>query len=242
MAAANYRSHSRWEVITGLLDPWAFMWASVTHLPSTIAPLIKTLSLRTLFSWSQFQQRWFASFWSVTGPAIRDNNGDRIIIPLLSGRAHKGVPVSEFEAIHPGIGGTVLEIGAGSGLWVALFSPSHCTSKMPAPGQRTPITHVYGVEPNASVHDALRANIAAASLEDTYEIVPLGIEDALASGRIAPGSVDCIVSVLCLCGIPEPENNIALLYQCLKPGGRWYAFEHVRAYREQGRFMSIYQG
>ncbi|KAK0652962.1 S-adenosyl-L-methionine-dependent methyltransferase [Cercophora newfieldiana] len=240
--AANYRATSRWETITGILGPWEFLWMSLTHIPSTAAPLLKTLSLCTLFSWSQFQPLWFASFWSVVGPNIRANNGKRIT-ELLSGRVHKGVPVPEPEAKHPGIGGVVLEIGAGSGLWVSVFSPSFCTdtTTTPTAGHRTPITHVFGVEPNPEVHDALRANIAAASLQDTYEIVPLGIEDALASGRIAPGSVDCIVSVLCLCSIPEPEKNIALLYKCLKPGGRWYVFEHVRTFEEQGRFMRAYQ-
>jgi hypothetical protein len=48
--------------------------------------------------------------------------------------------------------------------------------------------------------------------------------------------------VLCLCSIPDPAENIALLYKCLKPGGRWYVFEHVVAFPEQGRFMALYQG
>lgn len=131
-------------------------------------------------------------------------------------------------------------------MWVSLFSPSHTPPSSnahttPTPGQRSRITHIYGVEPNPSVHGALRAEIAAASLDGVYEIVPVGIQDALASGQIAPESVDCIVSVLCLCSIPDPAENIAQLYRCLKPGGRWYVFEHVRVYPEQGWIMNLYQ-
>lgn len=112
---------------------------------------------------------------------------------------------------------------------------------MPENGQRTEIRRVYGVEPNLEVYEELKENVQAAGLEGTYEILPMGVEDALAEGRIEEGSVDCIVSVLCLCGIPEPEKNIGLLYKCLKPGGRWYAFEHVRTFDEQGRWMRMYQ-
>lgn len=70
----------------------------------------------------------------------------------------------------------------------------------------------------------------------------MGIQDALASGRIAEESVDCIVSVLCLCSIPDAKTNIAELYRCLKPGGRWYVYEHVIAFPEQGWGMRLYQG
>lgn len=58
-------------------------------------------------------------------------------------------------------------------------------------------------------------------LESVYEVVPVGIRDV---GKVAGGirkeSVDCIVSVLCLCSIPKPERNIAELYGYCKKGGR----------------------
>ncbi|TKW54282.1 hypothetical protein CTA1_6450 [Colletotrichum tanaceti] len=95
------------------------------------------------------------------------------------------------------------------------------------------VTKVYGVEPNTEVHPALKKRVHDAGLEGTYEIVPVGIEslsDPTAwGGKIDKGSVDCIVSVLCLCSIPEPERNIRELYSYLKKGGRWYLYEHVKA-------------
>ncbi|KAG4218079.1 hypothetical protein PC116_g33441, partial [Phytophthora cactorum] len=106
------------------------------------------------------------------------------------------------------------------------------------------ITRVYGVEPNRDQHPALRRAIAKAGLEDVYRIVPVGIEDlddaTKWDGRVEKGSVDCIVSILCLCSIPDPEKNIGELYQYLKKGGRWYVYEHVRC--EHSWYMRAYQG
>lgn len=50
---------------------------------------------------------------------------------------------------------------------------------------------------------------------------------------IGKESVDCIVSILCLCSIPEPEKNITKLYELLKKGGRGiftYMFERMMEY------------
>ena len=71
--------------------------------------------------------------------------------------------------------------------------------------------------------------------------MPLGIEDLAASGTVALQSVDCVVTVMCLCSIPEPRHNMAQLYGYLKPGGRWYVYEHVKCFRAQGWGMQLYQ-
>ncbi|RYC55036.1 hypothetical protein CHU98_g11171 [Xylaria longipes] len=110
------------------------------------------------------------------------------------------------------------------------------------------VTRVYGVEPNPAQHPALRQAVKDAGLEDVYEVVPVGIEDLSSSGEgktkkwdgnIEPGSVDCIVSVLCLCSIPDPERHIPELYRLLRPGGRWYVYEHVKI--EHHWYMRFYQ-
>ncbi|KAK1770822.1 S-adenosyl-L-methionine-dependent methyltransferase [Phialemonium atrogriseum] len=103
------------------------------------------------------------------------------------------------------------------------------------------VTRVLGVEPSADMHEPLREKVREAGLEGVYEVVPVGIEDLAPSGRVLPESVDCIVSILCLCGIPDPERNIRELYGCLKPGGRWYVYEHVRCVPSQGWAMGVYQ-
>src|SRR6185295_6722012 len=91
------------------------------------------------------------------------------------------------------------------------------------------VTKVYGVEPNEQSHQALQQRVREAGLQDVYEVVPVGIEDMAGGaaeskkwdGRIEPESVDAIVTILCLCSIPEPVKNIGLLYGYLKKGGKW---------------------
>ncbi|ROV94514.1 hypothetical protein VMCG_08174 [Cytospora schulzeri] len=239
-----------------LLDPWLFMFQSLTHLPPTILHLLRSGTLLSaLLHPSRLQSAWFGTFWATAGPSVRDTAEARVI-PLLEGNVVNGQVVNvvaaegeeeeeddDDEQHHPrqriqrGLTGTVLEVGPGTGMWVPLLGKLH--------HHLSGITRIYGVEPNPDVHAALRRSVAAAGLEDTYEVVPLGIEGLAASGRVARESVDCIVSVLCLCGIPDPEFNIREMYGYLKPGGRWFVYEHVKCgserMRECGLFMRAYQ-
>lgn len=135
-------------------------------------------------------------------------------------------------AVEP-ISGVVLDIGPGLGYWVDLYARTdvplnneHSTLHK-REGKGKGITKVYGVEPNAQSHSGLRKRANAAGLEGVYEILSVGIEDIAKETVVEKGSVDAIVSLLCLCSIPEPEKNIKELHSYLKPGGRWYLYEHV---------------
>lgn len=108
----------------------------------------------------------------------------------------------------------ILEVGPGSGEWLSLYPKSG-------------ISKIYGVEPNRDHHPALRKQIKENGLEGIYEIVPVGIEDLQDGGWIEEGSVDGIVTVLCLCSIPQPKLMVSRLYNLLSPGGRWVLYEHV---------------
>ena len=219
--------------LVALLEPWQFMAMSLSFLPSTILSLLLALDLGTLLSWPRLQAAWFGRFWAVIGPMVREN-AEKKVVPLLQGHVTCGVVPSTPSTSKPPVppvSGTVLEVGPGSGMWTSLFTPHYLPS----------ITKVYGVEPNPAQHPALRQQIAAAQLGDTYEIVPLGIEDLAASGRVPLESVDCVVTIMCLCSIPEPRRNIADLYGYLKPGGRWYVYEHVKCFRSQGWGLRLYQ-
>ncbi|KAM7207605.1 S-adenosyl-L-methionine-dependent methyltransferase [Naviculisporaceae sp. PSN 640] len=233
------------ELATTVFFPWTFMYKSLTYLPGTLYRLISSGDLSTLFSWSRLQSAWFGSFWAWAGPQVR-SGAETTVIPLLEGRITAGEVVSSPSlARHPGISGTCLEIGPGSGMWVSIFSDKYQSSSSTGPlelGRRGPITRVYGVEPNSTVHPLLKQQIIQANLSDTYEIIPFGIQDLALSSRVAPNSVDCIVSVLCLCSIPDPERNIKELYKYLKPGGRWYVYEHVKRERSNSWAVALYQG
>ncbi|GAP85814.2 putative methyltransferase domain-containing protein [Rosellinia necatrix] len=274
------------KALAGLLDPWLFLRLSASFLPGAAAELARAEggllgALRAAAGDpARLRAAWFGRFWAGAGPGVRENAGARVA-PLLDGRARGGSVVP--SPAGPGVGGVVLEVGPGSGLWVDLFSDRHLyattTTTTGIEGEegekeegkvgkvrrqdtaRTPVTRVYGVEPNAAHHAALRRAVEAAGLRDVYEIVPVGIEDLSSSstvqgeeegeegrdkkdkkkwdGNISPGSVDCIVSVLCLCSIPDPERNVRGLYELLRPGGRWYVYEHVQT--EYSWYMRLYQ-
>ncbi|KAF0317212.1 Methyltransferase-like protein 7B [Colletotrichum sp. SAR11_59] len=219
------------QLARGLIGPWIFLSYSFYYLPGTIIRLIRAGDFGRLFSLSRLRDAWFYAFWGWAGPNIRAGNSDRMVA-LLEGRV-TGADVVK-DPVHPAVKGVVLEIGPGSGLWVSLFAKDK-PATMAAGGVRRRVadgvTKVYGVEPNTELHPALRRSVKEAGLEGTYEIVPAGIESlndpTVWGGKIEKGSVDCIVSILCLCGIPEPEKNISELYSYLKKGGRWYLYEHV---------------
>jgi SAM-dependent methyltransferase len=228
--------------ISALLEPWHFMLFSLLHIPLTLRLHFRSL----LRSPSSFLPLWFATFWSTVGPEVRNASAPRVQV-LLAGKVTNGQE-SPTE-VHPPIGGVVLEVGAGSGMWADVLAS--------APG----VTRVLGVEPNLESAAALRRKVEESGVGNVYEVVPVGIEElagdetgrlrvaegeekkAMARGHVEEESVDCIVSVLSLCSIPDPERNIAALYRLLRPGGRWYVYEHVRVNEEKaGRAMGMYQG
>ncbi|OTB00665.1 hypothetical protein M426DRAFT_324132 [Hypoxylon sp. CI-4A] len=247
------------EATLGLIDPWIFLSISARCLPGTLRELIREQGLGVLLDWSKVQNAWFSHFWGrLAGPETRKTAGARVV-PLLQGRASGGEVVE--ETVERGVSGTVLEVGAGSGLWVDVYrqvadiqSDAAAETEQGSLKKRRNvvansnggarvITRIYGVEPNHDQHENLRRAISKAGLEDVYQIAPVGIEDLdnpeKWDGRIQKGSVDCIMSILCLCSIPEPEKNIRELYSYLKDGGRWYVYEHVRC--EYSWYMRVYQ-
>ncbi|KAH6697206.1 methyltransferase domain-containing protein [Plectosphaerella plurivora] len=235
----------------GLLDPWLFMSFSLYYLPGTILSLLQTHDWAILLSPSRLQSVWFSRFWAWAGPGVRQT-AEKRVLPLLEGRVLGG-RVQALPVVAP-VGGVVIEVGPGTGMWVDIFSKvdssaSASGTRKDEPSRRkggsrpNDVTKVYGVEPNAGSHAELRRRADAAGLADVYEIVPVGIESIADSGRwdgrIEDGSVDCIVSVLCLCGIPDQEANLKALYRSLKKGGRFYVYEHVKV---RGNFLvGIYQ-
>ncbi|CAK7209443.1 hypothetical protein SBRCBS47491_000445 [Sporothrix bragantina] len=235
------------EFVQRMVGPWLMLASSAYYLPPTIFGLIRTRNWSTLFSWSKFQSVWFSRFWAYMGPEVR-TSAEAIVVPLLKGRVSHGRMLEDgekFETAPLPVSGTVIEVGPGSGMWVSVFKeigierPSSnsdgdssdvrqrktaASSSSDVASTSGGITKIYGVEPNVGNHGALRQRIHDAGMDDVYEIVPLGVED-VATANIP--KVDCVVTILCLCSIPSPRENIRALYTYLKPGGRMYCFEHV---------------
>jgi SAM-dependent methyltransferase len=222
------------------------MFMSLLYLPGTIWKFLKAGDVLSIFVWSRLQHSWFSAFWGWAGPRIRESNGPRITA-LLDGRVTNARTVN--ESVTPPVSGIVLDIGPGAGYWVDLYARTESLKGSPSRTSDARITKIYGLEPNHALHTNLIERVRDAGLRGVYEIVPAGIQElchatVLGDNQMAltidKGSVDCIVSLLCLCSIPNPEANIKELYSYLKEGGRWYVFEHVRV----GKYwpMRLYQG
>ncbi|KAH7117398.1 S-adenosyl-L-methionine-dependent methyltransferase [Dactylonectria macrodidyma] len=216
------------------LEPWVLMSISAYYGTLTIIKLVLSFDFGTLLSWSALKDAWFGNFWVFMGPQSK-KGAEQNVVPLLDGRIRKGRVLAE-DASQP-IKGVVLEIGAGSGMWMDVVSKAvqHASTQSG--------TTIYGVEPNPISAAALKRRAHDMGLDGVYEVVPVGIEDleneSAWGGRIAPGTVDCIVTIQCLCSIPEPEKNIALLYKYLKDGGRWYVYEHIK--NDHGLVIPLFQ-
>lgn len=225
------------------------MSISFRHIPATIRGLIRDKDYGALLSIARFEEALFGTFWATIGPNVKLNAEQRVI-PLLEGRIKAGVV--HDEVVSTPVYGTVLEVGAGSGMYADVFARFRENADSPHDNESLRhrkttgghITKMYGVEPNPISAKALGQRVKDLGMDDIYHVVPVGIESvddpSAWNGKIEPGSVDCIVSILCLCSIPEPEKNIKLLYNLLKPGGRWYAYEHVKVWRG-GPLLSLYQ-
>ncbi|KAJ4361488.1 hypothetical protein N0V95_001825 [Ascochyta clinopodiicola] len=219
------------------------MLVACSYLPSATIHLYETGGFFSLLSWQKVQSAWFSKFWAWAGPRIRENNGPKITA-LLEGRVTDAQVVD--KVVGEPISGVVLDVGPGLGYWVDLYARADVPinqsgdSMRQRGGKGTGITKVYGIEPNTESHAGLSQRAKAAGLDGVYEILSVGIEDIAKETVVEKGSVDAIVSLLCLCSIPEPEKNIRELYTYLKPGGTWYFFEHVAVKNHWP--MQLYQG
>jgi len=104
--------------------------------------------------------------------------------------------------------GTVVELGPGTGVNMRYYAPG---------------VHVIAIEPNPVMHDRLRRHAAEHDVD--IEIRALQGE----SINVADGEADGVVGTLLLCGVEDPAMVINEAHRVLKPGGRYFFTEHVRA-------------
>lgn len=225
-----------------MVDPWLFMWISARQIPTTVRAAIAEKQWQVLYNINEFRDALFGHFWAIVGPQVKEG-AERRVIPLLEGRVHNG-NVIEKVACEP-VSGRVLEVGAGSGMWADVFLKINTAHGQSSAGKYE-IQKIFGVEPHPQSVKALRQRTKDLGMQDIYEAIPVGIEqldDPRATGSattIEPESIDCIVTILCLCSIPDQEKNIKALYKLLKPGGRWYVYEHVKVTRGT-KLLELYQ-
>ncbi len=129
------------------------------------------------------------------------------ILPHLIDRACGTAELRDWRAsVVRGLAGTVVEIGFGSGLNVALYPPE--------------VTKVYAVEPAA---------VARKIAEDRIAASPVMIEHIGLRGEAIPlddDSCDAALSTFTLCTIPDVERALAEVRRVVRPGGRLHFLEH----------------
>lgn len=221
------------DVFQHLWFPVQFMFASATFLPGTIISLLASSNIATLSSVDRFKDAWFARFWGVYGPRVRETAS------------------TNAEPMIKAARGIVLDIGPGSGevcLFDCLSNVDERTAEIHMPVanlyqwlhvfDKSKVTKIYGVEPNRDHYEALRRRIKEAGLTDIYEIAECGVE-GLTEWGIQDDSVDSVVTILCLCSVGQPEEMIKDLYKKLRKGGIWAVYEHV--IKDQGHWAAKYQ-
>lgn len=111
-----------------------------------------------------------------------------------------------------GLGGRVIEVGAGNGL-----NFQHYPST---------VQEVVAVEPEPFLRK--RAQAAAALTEVPIRVVE-GTADALPAEA---ERFDAGVASLVLCSVPDPEQALHELFRVIRPGGELRFYEHVLATNE----------
>lgn len=120
--------------------------------------------------------------------------------------------------------GRVLELGAGTGLNLAHYTPA--------------VESLVLTEPAEPMARRLRRKLADSGRE--AQVIETGAERL----PVEDESVDTVVSTLVLCTVPSVEDSLAEVRRVLVPGGRLLFLEHVRhsdprRARNQDRFNPI---
>jgi len=105
--------------------------------------------------------------------------------------------------------GRTLEIGAGTGINLALYPEA--------------VTELVLTEPDPHMRAQLEKKLAG--LGRRAELIDAGGEHL----PLPDASVDTVVATLVLCTIPDPEAALGEIARVLKPDGQFLFLEHVRA-------------
>jgi ubiquinone/menaquinone biosynthesis C-methylase UbiE len=126
----------------------------------------------------------------------------------LSPAMEPGV-VERRRALLAGLGGRVIEVGAGNGLNFPHYPPK--------------VTEVLAVEPEPYLRGLAQATAERAS-------VPIRVVDGTADRLPAEdGAFDAAIASLVLCSVPDQAHALAELRRVIRPGGELRFLEHVLA-------------
>jgi len=131
---------------------------------------------------------------------------------LVISRAVERNGAGEYRRrLTAGLGGRVIEIGAGHGVNFPYYPST--------------VRDVLAVEPDDVLRARARDMVRSAPVPVS---VVAGHADAL---PVEDGTCDAAVASLMLCSVPDLDHAVAELYRALRPGGELRFFEHVRSSR-----------
>ena len=135
---------------------------------------------------------------------------ERYLLPRLIHLAMRNkAATAERAKFVPRASGTVLEVGAGSGLNLPFYGPK--------------VRALFALDPSLELWKIARSRVARA---------PFPVEVLAASAeRIPLGdmTVDTVVTTWTLCTIPKPADALAEMRRVLKPDGELIFVEHGRS-------------
>ena len=132
--------------------------------------------------------------------------GDRLLPRVLDSMGAAPEVTRLRAAVCAGLHGTVLELGFGSGLNLPHYPAA--------------VTEVLAVEPS----DAAWALSERRRAESAVPVRRSGRDGQRLTE--ADASVDCVLTTLTLCTIPDVSRALAEVRRVLRPGGTLHVFEH----------------
>ena len=131
----------------------------------------------------------------------------RVYDRALAPAEDAGLAAKRAEVLAP-LGGTVVEVGAGTGLNLAHLPPT--------------VRRLLATEPEPLMADQLRARAAR---DERVEV----LEAAGQALPLADGEADHAIATLVLCTVPDLDATVAELARVVRPGGTLALIEHVAA-------------
>ena len=135
---------------------------------------------------------------------------ERYVLPRLINRVmQRKTDTAERAHFIPRASGTVLEIGAGSGLNMPFYGPE--------------VERFYAVDPSVELWAMAKPRLV--NVRFPVEFLPVSAEQI----PLPDGSVDTVVSTWTLCSIPDPDRALRELKRVLRPSGVFIFVEHGRS-------------